>query len=268
MSDHPSGQERQLKLRLYQAYLDAQDTTPFAGRFMGYNWCSLPSPMSAQWMPYSSMLDEFARELANSINTLTNHVHRLQSWAKVIETLTDDEKMEVTHEFIDAIATNAVTMPYVVKSRFAFAAAHLCHQANKAKNPDTWRDDIPLTDAIYLNTTDKFGQDWNGYNRFKRRVEAISGKAFKNATGDFRNSYNHRFSPRFVIGMSELVTRQVNDVTGGIVYAFGGRQPLEVKLVADLLASECERCYLSFEALQTLVREHVEAIIAFDTAQV
>ena len=65
----------------------------------------------------------------------------------------DNEKMAVTHEFIDVLATNAVNLPYVIKSRFAFATAHLCHQANMTRDFASWQDDLPLDVEIDLNTS-------------------------------------------------------------------------------------------------------------------
>lgn len=263
----PKAEQSRLALRLYAAYREIRDGLPVAGKFMPYGWRNLPNPLGAIWMAYSQMLDEFSSELANIVNDLTNHVHRLQAWATVVPTLSDDEKMEATHEFIDVLATNAVNLPYVIRSRFAFAAAHLCHQANMAKNLTDWKDDLPLDGEIWLNTTDLYGRGWRRYTRFKRRVEAIGASQYKESTLDFRNAYNHRFSPKFVIGMTNLVSRHVNETTGQICYGFGGRKPFDLDNIADLLATERERCYSAFEAFQVMVREHESAITAFEEAE-
>ncbi len=161
---------------LYRAYREARAHLPLTGRFMPYNWFALPEKMSIAWMAYSQMLTEFSTELANTINDLTNHVHRLQAWVTVIEPMNDDEKMAVTHEFIDVLATNAVNLPYVIKSRFAFASAHLCHQANRTRDFASWKDDLPLDVEIDLNTSGTYGRgSGKAYNRVKIAVEAIGG---------------------------------------------------------------------------------------------
>lgn len=260
-----NGVERDVQL--YRAYREARAGLPLVGRFMPYRWYELPDKLSAVWMPYAQMLDEFSTELANTLNDLTNHVQRLQAWAIVIEGMHGDAKMAATHEFIDVLATNAVNLPYAIKSRFAFAAAHLCHQANMTRDFASWQDDLPLDVEIDLNTSGIYGRGWGKtYNRFKRAVESIGAKAFRDATGDFRNAYNHRFSPRFVIGMTGMVTRKRNKETGGFYYGFGGREPLELTDIVDLLTAECLRCYTAFEALQALVDEQIGAIRAFDAA--
>ena len=79
-------------------------------------------------------------------------------------------------------------------------------------------------------------------------------------TDDFRNTYNHGFSSRFVVGMTAMVKREV--IGGRVSYAFGGTDPLTVAEVANLLAVERDHCYRAFEAFQELVEEQIAAIVA------
>lgn len=250
------------RLRLYQLYLTAREANPIEGRFMPYDWSGLPNPLSGAWLPYSQMSDEFGRELANTINDLTNHVHRLRAWDEVIGPLPNEDRMEALHEFIGVLAVAALGLPYVIKSRFAYAAAHLCHQANRAKQATSWTDDFPTAQAIYLNDADTFGRQWRAFRRFKQRVEVIGATAFKDATGDFRNAYNHRFPRRLVLGLSGFVTRYVDPTTGRPFYGVGGTKALELADVVGLLSAERDRSYAAFDAYQDLIREHEAAIAA------
>ena len=262
-SDEFIRQQSEEAIRLYTAYRYALDHSELGGRFMPYRWWTLPDPISGAWMPYVSMLDDYASELANIINDLTHDVQRLRAWARVTASLTDEEKLAVSHEFIDTLGTVALGRPYAIKSRFAFAAGHLCHQANMAKDMANWRDEFPNERALYLNHIEPLCTGWRKYRAFKRRVEPIAGTAFKDATEDFRNAYNHRFSARFLIGMSAMVTRFVHD-DGRICYGIGGSEPLNLGQVADLLAIERDHCYRAFEAFQALVEEQCLAIAAFE----
>lgn len=264
---HERPEQQALRLELYKAFLAARDAFPMDGGFMPYNWTALPNPISAMWLPYAQMLDEFARELANAVNRLTHQVHQLRAWSQVVQSLSDDEKMEATHEFIETLATAAVTSPYVIKSRFSYAAAHLCHQANMTKDLASWEDRFPTERAIYLNHAAPFGKGWSSFRRFMRCAEAIGGRAFQAATGDFRNAYNHRFPRRFVIGQTGLVTRRVDEATGQASYAIGGGAALQLDNIAELLATERDLAQATFEAFQALVREHEAAIVAFENAR-
>jgi hypothetical protein len=245
---------------LFQRYQDALNALPAEGRVMPYGWTVFPETISAQWMAYGWMLEEFPRGLANTINDLTRLERSLRAWASVIEPLTDEEKLDATSQFIDAPATTAVNLPYVIRARFAFAVTHLSHQANQLKDP-AWRDELPDDDRIHLNEASKFGGKWSSYPKLHQKLERISGKDYTTATQNFRNIYTHRLEPRFVIGISNTVTRKVAD--GSIQYAFGGNPPLDLKHVASALAIQRDRCYLAYEAFQVLVQEQCDLITAF-----
>jgi hypothetical protein len=266
MPDEFTRQQSAQAVRFYAAYRKELDDSPVGGRFMPYRWWTLPSRISVIWMPYSQMLDEYASELANIINALTHHVHRLKAWARVVVELSDEEKLAATHEFIDMLGTVALGAPYAIKSRFGFAAAQLCHQANIAKDPEGWRDELPDERLLHLNDVDPICNGWQRYRAFKQRVEPLAGSAFKAATDDFRNAYNHRFSVRFVIGMSGTVSRVVGR-DGQVGYAIGGSEPLDLDRISDLLAAQRDLCYRAFEAFQALVGEQIELITAFEAQE-
>jgi hypothetical protein len=262
MPDNLSAKQSELCIRLYTEFRAALDATPIEGQFMPYDWQNLPNPLDFIWMPYAQMLDEYARELANIINDLTRCVRRLRAWATVISPLSDEERMEAKHEFIGALGTVALGLPYAIKSRFAYAAAHLCHQANRTKDLNSWKDEFPNKRALYLNDIERMCAPWKKFRAFKQRVEAIAGSAFKEGSDDFRHAYNHRFSAHFVLGMTSTVSRN-EDESGAISYSFGGSGPLDIAKMADLLKIERDHCYEAFCAFQVLVREHEAAITAF-----
>lgn len=261
MIDQFSRDRSEKLVRFYEAYRTALDATPIGGRFLPYRWWQLPNPLGAAWMPYSQMLGEYATELANIINDLTNHVHRLRAWDNVLDGLTIEDKHEVSHEFLHTLGTVALGQPYAIKSRFAFAVGHLSHQANQAKDGAAWKDEFPDKN-LYLNDIEPYASQWKRYRAFKLKLEQLAGKKFKEASDNFRNAYNHGFSSRFVIGMTATVTRQVRN--GRVSYAFGGNDPLSISEVANLLEIERDHCYRAFDAFQALIEEQIAAIIAVE----
>ena len=80
------------------------------------------------------MLGEYATELASIVNGLTNHMYRLRAWYEIISELVSDDRLAVSHDFLDTLSTLALVQPSAVKSRFDFASGHLCHQANRLGN--------------------------------------------------------------------------------------------------------------------------------------
>jgi hypothetical protein len=252
-----------MSIKLYGKYQETFETTPFDGRYMDYGWNELPKTVDITWMPYCMMFNEFSRELANSLNQLTNYAHSLKAWSVVISSLEDQEKLDAKVKFIDAIATIGLNLPYVIRSRFIFADAHLCHQANRSRNGKSWQDDLPLDDSeFYFCVADKYGDGWRCYNKFKLSIERIGDKAYQKATHDFRNTYNYRFSPQLVIGLMELITRQIDTRTGQVSYNFRIITALTLDVIVTLLRKQCNYGYAAFEAFRNLVREHAASIPA------
>ena len=229
---------------------------------MPYGWGGLPSSLPAEWMVYSEMFNEFSREIANSINELTRYTHQLAAWHEIVSRLSDREKMNVAHEFVNPLGTVAINLSYVIRSRFIFATAHLCHQANQVKQGKSWRDDLPLDDEIYFEQADLYGAAWGRYPKLKVSLEKIGSKSYQAATANFRNTYNHRFSPRIVIGQTQIITRQVDIKTRKVSYGIGATNPLTLDVVVTLLGRQCDHCYKSFINFQKLVKEHELAIVA------
>ncbi|AZN73351.1 integrase [Georhizobium profundi] len=226
---------------------------------MPYDWINLPSTMPGRWLPYSQMLNEFARELANSINGFTGDVRRLRAWSEIVQTLSNPEKLEVLREFIDPLSISAMIFPYAIKARFAFAVAHLSHQANRLRSDD-WLDDLKVDHEIHFGMADAHAGGWRSYKRFKRAAEDINKRQFQEATGDFRNAYNHRFPPRMIIGITGIVKRHVPDDGSPPSYRIGGLPPLDLAVVVKLLKQERDRCYVTFDQFRDLVNEQTEAI--------
>lgn len=246
----------------YRQYRAALKAVPFNGKFMPYGWGGLPQVLPFEWMPYVEMFKEFSQELANIINDLTRYTHQLAAWCDVVNKLNDDGKFNVAVEFVDPLATITLNLPYVIRSRFIFAAAHLSHQAGRIKVPNEWKDDLALDDEIYFAHAETVGGRWKTWTKLKTKLERIGDKTYQAKTKNFRNTYNHRFSPRVVFGHTNMVTRIVDATTKQVSYGFGSTEPLTLELVVDLLEAQCQHCYKAFEAFQKLVWEQEEAISA------
>jgi hypothetical protein len=248
-----------MSIALYREFRQVRKDQPFSGQYMPYDWGLLPNRLGAQWMAYSMMFKEFSREISNEINGFTNNIESLAAWAVVTSSFSDRRKMDVNIEFVNNLATITAITPYVVRSRFIFATAHLCHQANMTKISG-WEDDLPLDDEIYLGTCDSYGRHWEEYRKLKLRLEAIAGKGYCEETHNFRHCYNHRFSVNFMVGLTGAVTRNIGKKTGLVSYGFGSVPPIQLDELTQLLISERDKCYLAFAAFQTLVRAHEQSI--------
>jgi hypothetical protein len=249
----PTAITEHMHLELYRRFVDLRAAADAVGQLMPYNWTAMPDRLNAAWMVYSAMLDDFARELANSINAFTLNVRRLSAWETLMTSLGEEEKAEALHEFIEPIATLCLLTPYAIRSRLLFATAHLCHQVNLVRETDWPEASLPVDDKIWMDSADRQGARWRKYNRLKTRIEAIGGKRLGQATANFRNAFAHRFSPRVGTGITNFATRHFDPAAGKACYSFGGTEPLDLKELTALLVAELDRCYAAFAAFQALV---------------
>jgi hypothetical protein len=243
----------------YSQFTEFRKDTTRSVPLVPYNWSSAPQSHPLKYMPYFNMLDEHAREIANSINQFSTFLLDLRAWNSLLETKnTADEKLGLLVEFIEPIATLALNLPYVIRSRFIYSTAHLCHQANKAI-VSGWKDDFPMDNEVYFETADLHGGTWRSYKKLKLALESIANGKFVEETQDFRNKYNHRYSPRIEIGLSDFVTRKKN-ATGRVTYSIGSTEPLRLVKVIGALEAQGGKIQKAFSAYQRLTEDQVSKL--------
>jgi len=247
------------RLEIYQKYNQAFSRITGDLEYAPYNWGNLPSNMSIHWLVYSQMFDEFSREISNAINKFVHLIDQLDSWQLAFHELSEDDKFEAVHEFVDTIGTVALNLPYVIRSRFIFAVAHLCHQANQALDKSAWVDNFPLDNEVFFETADLYASRWKSYKKLKKSLEAIANKRFREETHYFRDKYNHRFSQRIEFGQTGFVTRIVAK-DSRVSYGFGFFEPLTLELIVSLLKFQYQACFSAFRQFQQLISEHVKTI--------
>ena len=251
-----------MSIESYRRYRRILKALPSNGQYVDYGWGGLPENVDEMWMPYTLMFGEFARELANVMNEFTRYTHQLAAWRDLVAPLDNRKKLDAIVGFINPVATVAINMPYVIRSRSIFAAAHLSHQANRAKLGVSWKDEFPLDGEVYFAAADAHAKEWKRYKGLKKKIENIGAKDYQHATNDFRNAYNHRFSPRIELGITQVVKRHVKP-DGSVSYGFGGVYPLQLTCIVTLLEAQCQHCYQAFEAFKLLIKEQEEAIKSY-----
>lgn len=241
--------------KAFSDYLDIQPTID-SGEFAPYNWLIFPDPLPINLMVYQMMANEQTLELSNSINELNRLIASLCAWAEVLSSLDDKDKNEIMIEFVDTKAITALNLPYVIRSRFIFSIAHLCHQANRFYSAD-WQDDLPLDKEIFFQSADKYGVGWKKYRKAKVAIEGIFNQKHQCETKEYRNKYHHRYSPRIEVGITNLVSRNIND-DGDVSYGLGGCQPLKLAEIIPLLREQQVAGIRAYKKYQMLLFEHME----------
>jgi len=113
---------------------------------------------------------------------------------------------------------------------------------------------MPLAAKNYFKEDDTYGANWKKYLKLKDSLEKVANKAYDKATYGFRNSYNHRYSPKIELGMTGFVTRVIQD-DGDVRYAFGHLDPILLEYVIPLLEQQHISCLDVHERYRNLVTE-------------
>jgi hypothetical protein len=115
-------------LEAYEAFLEKRGRVTLKSDFVTYDWHPLPNDLPMAWFVYSQMLDEHARELANSLNEMKQFIINLKGWPEILDqTESDEKRRHIVIEFVNPNANLAINLPYVISSRFLYSVTHLSH---------------------------------------------------------------------------------------------------------------------------------------------
>ena len=252
--------EDEFYFEAYKRYREKLKQTSWFAEPVSYDWLTLPSEISFEWFLYHKMLNEHIRQLANAVNQLLRDTVKLSTWANLACEYTDEEKLYLITEFIGHIAAITLNLPYVIRSRFIFSVAHLCHQANRIKDAN-WKDTFPNDKSINFKTMEKFSKGWDAYGKFKQSLTKLSNDKFNVETTEFRNKFHHQLPVLIEIGLSSLLSRKKN-ASGSVSYGLGGIKPLSLNKIVPLLEEQHSAALLCFSSYQELIEEQINQIFS------
>lgn len=238
-------------------------------RFCFPKMIRLDGEFGIQQKVYRDLASDTARDLANGINHLIDLTKRLEAWLTVITGRDIGEKSRLLHEFVQDLTTMGLLSPYTLKSRFYFAIAHLCHQANgvrQGKEGKEWSDDfatLPEDWKICQETAIKHAERWHAWRKLNRNLNKVDAGDYKKATRDFRNKHTHRFTPRVELGITQTVVRVPED-GGRPSYVIEGVEPIELKIVVENLKKQNHWLSMSYQEFRNLIVEQSATVFGSD----
>lgn len=243
--------------------------------FVQYDWLPVPNTISLdsrygiQKMVYLKKAQDAVRDLANGINHLINLTAKLTAWRIVLGNVGLEQKYLLFHEFVNDLSALALNTPYSLRERFFFAVAHLSHQANAARDGDTWVDTLktlPDDHAISPKWAAKVASGWSAWGDLSQALENVNNDAFTTATKGFRNKMTHRAVPGIEFGITQTVSRISEAGNQNMRYHFGGSTPLVLEDILSALKDQCRHLNSSYAALQDLIAEQSLVLFSSPTA--
>ncbi len=199
---------------------------------------------------YSGFLSEYVRQLQNDINSFRRNLIKLHTWNTVIKEYKEDEKFALILEFIEPLAVLLHDLPYSTKNRFIFSLSHLCHQANRYA-VEGWKDNLCNDKKINYKIMEKHCSNWIYFDKFKSKLSFLSGADYYIETNEYRNRMHHRIPINTEIGLSNFITRNIDD-EGKVSYSIGHFNPIPLDKTIDFMKKQhlsmCE-CFLEYKKL-------------------
>ncbi len=224
-----------------------------------YNHIKFPKSTPFPAAIFIDMAQEFLREVANELNRLDKYIGKLSAWSEVYQGHDEEEQIALLMEFIEPLATVAVSLPATLRSRYIFSLSHTSHQANMNVIEGWEENDLPNDKDITFKSMKKCSSEWPAFKLFKLYFAELDNEEWKNLTSGFRNKYHHRIPPRFELGHTQLVTRDVSKF-GQATYGFGFCEPLSLNNLIDPLKIQHSLARDCFDAYSTLLQEQWDAI--------
>lgn len=264
MTTHPDqpqawAQETQWLLNAFQRHRDALDALP--------NHACRPLveiPPIARHLTFGTPLDVWATpaevhtwNLTNEVNAFGQSIQKINAWARIFETFTRDEQINLVTEFINPLAVYALSLPFSLKNRFAFAAMRLSDEANRLCRKSTQQ--LPSTSddmkSPKFEEMWKYTSEWRCSSKIKNIAERICPMP-KDRAGPvhaYRDRFFHRIPHYIGLGVMERAVLEGNASSWTITNQ--DIQPVSLATIAADLTPQHAAAMQCHAALVGLVAE-------------
>lgn len=271
---------RQTLTRYADQIDDLSNNPPFEDALLPYEVCPLIEVVRWRLQMVEQLVRDELRELANTLNAWRGELRRWHVWMSVMDTFSEEDAWSLQWEFVEPIAFKCMFNPSAARDRLTFVATNAFHQIRLAADksyPDRLEGDPKKAGAKprFLSRTQSEDQlarlagPMAQGTAFVADLQSLDGDDYRDLTRNFRNLSSHAIAPRFNVGLTNTVTRQVVNATKLVEkangtfekeevpdaqmvrYGFGGTPPLPMRKIfaANLAefgkASACFTVYVA-----------------------
>lgn len=289
LSDAAKATRRELREvyeRAYVLFLNKLELAPTPEHFpLSYALCE--EAKEARWpsMQFANlMVSGDLSETINQINAWRQWLMHLSIWTEVIDQLDENDAWTIQHSYVDPLAHICLTQPSAVRDRFGHVATNSIHQANLniiSGYEDQLAQDArryPLSRNRAEEQLEILGKHWPAATAFLDSLQKLDSKEFREATRNYRNLTSHAIAPRFRLGITNFVVRDMTPLMeklyhpdGGyflephptkkvVSYGFGGTEALDLAKVYLLSLQEFEKAVEVFAMYSKLLEAVVAAL--------
>jgi len=144
-------------------------------------------------MPAAMIASEHVLSANNAVDRFRHDLHGLTSWAKVLETVAEDERIPALFEFVAPAAAHCVSAPYSIKQMFIKSICHISHRTNRFCTADWSEATLKPDKQLNLKEAKKLAAHFASWPELCTTLSLLNDEQFAVATDDYRNRLNHGF---------------------------------------------------------------------------
>lgn len=202
-------------------------------------------------MPAVITASEHVLSSTNTLNRFCYDLHGITAWGKIFETLSEDERIIATFEFVSLIVDHCLSAPYSIKQMLMKSIYNITCQTNWCTLIE-WNGNLVKRDReLKFKDVCEIAECFTSWPTVCDALTILSSREFVDATDDYRNRLNHEFPRRIEWGNSMTIKRSINPSS----YTLYDMPPLSIADLIPLVAEQYKTALDCHSAYIELIKE-------------
>lgn len=208
-------------------------------------------------MVLDNALSRAMREIANQINGFGQMIRKLEAWDLVIEGLDHEQVFSLAIEHIEPLANLAISATQAIRGQMIYATVECGALINSIiGQPLRWDGSTHVT----MKVAKSVAENWKGWPKLAEKLTLLEAQELNEASGNFRNSFQHGAPRQLVIGLTEH-TEWTKHADGSISWGIGTQEPIKLNEIIPYLKSAHEDLLKAHDALVELSKEWESSVM-------
>lgn len=207
-------------------------------------------------MVLDNALSRAMKEIANQINSFGQMIRNLEAWDLVIEGLDYKQIFSLAIEHIEPLANLAISATQAIRGQMIYATVECGALTNSIiGQPLRWDGSTHVT----MKVAKSVAENWKAWPELAEKLTLLEAQELNEASGHFRNSFQHGAPRQLVIGLTEH-TEWTKHADGSFSWGIGTQDPIKLKEIIPHLKKAHHDLLRAQEAIIELTKEWESAV--------
>jgi hypothetical protein len=158
----------------------------------------------------ATMASEHIITVTNTVNRFCFDLHALIYWSKLLESVSEDEKLMALIEFLIQVSNQCLAAPYLIKQTLIKSICKVSHQTNRLCVESQTENSLKPDKDLDFKQAAKLAKHFKSWQGMHDAFSLLNDEGFVTASDDYRNRFNHGFPRRIEHGHSMIIERVEN----------------------------------------------------------